>query len=87
MAGADNTKEKNKRDPETAPAKQLIDAIINALTADVPNVDIISALKFAQAATGYKAPIWRAAADSLNTAASDRRPQNVAQGIEMPAQS
>lgn len=81
MAGTEEKKTK-KRDPETAPAMILIDATIAALAANVPNAEIMSALRFARAASGYKAPVWRAAADSLTTAAKQangQQPQAVAQ--------
>ena len=70
MAGTENTKEKAKRDPETAPATVLLDAILVALNAGVPTPKIISALEFSRGATGYKAPIWRAAAKSMTDAAA-----------------
>ena len=78
MPGADS-KEKNKRDPETAPANQLVDAVIAALTVGVPRSEIVAALRFARGAGGYKAPVWRAAASSLNAGAALVGPQDVAQ--------
>lgn len=68
MAGTE-VKEKKKRNPDEAPAMILLDATIAALNAGVPNAEIISSLRFARAASGYKAPVWRAAADALTNAA------------------
>ena len=67
MAGTE-TKSK-KRDPEEAPAIVLIDATLAALAAGVERSEIMSALRFARGASGYKAPVWRAAAQSMTTAA------------------
>ena len=69
MPGADNNTKNKKRDPETAPANQLVDAVIAALSAGVERSEIVSALRFARGAGGYKAPVWRAAASSLTDAA------------------
>jgi len=82
MAGTDN-KTTNKRDPETAPANQLVDAVIAALSANVARAEIISALRFARGAGGYKAPVWRAAANSLTTAAGEAPPQAAQSDVEL----
>ena len=81
MPGAENkeNKEKKARNPEEAPAILLIDATITALKAGVSNTEIISALRFARGSRGYKAPVWRAAAQSMIDAAKAVGPQNVAQ--------
>ncbi len=70
MAGTDNSKPASKRDPDAAPANQLVDAVIAALAAGVGRSEIISALRLARGAGGYKAPVWRAAAQSMNDAAA-----------------
>jgi hypothetical protein len=84
---AGEPKETKKRDPDTAPANQLIDAVLVALRAGVPYEKVISSLEFARAADGYKAPVWRAAADAMTKAAAAMPPQNVAQrrAPEVPA--
>lgn len=68
MAGTEQ-KVAKKRDPDEAPAIVLLDAVIAALAAGVDRSEIMSALRFARGATGYKAPVWRAAAQSMTTAA------------------
>jgi hypothetical protein len=68
MAGTEQ-KVTKKRDPDEAPAIVLIDATLAALAAGVDRSEIMSALRFARGASGYKAPVWRAAAQSMTTAA------------------
>ena len=69
MAGTETATKSKKRDPDEAPAVVLIDATLAALAAGVERSEIMSALRFARGATGYKAPVWRAAAQSMTTAA------------------
>lgn len=69
MPGTEQQKETKKRNPDEAPAIILIDATLAALAAGVDRSEIMSALRFARGASGYKAPVWRAAAQSMTTAA------------------
>ena len=59
-------KENEKLDP---PAQTLLEAIIRAWTAGVPAAEAVPLLKLALAAKGFKAPVWRSAADALNESA------------------
>lgn len=71
---AEEKKKNPPRDPELAPAKILLRAVLAANEAGVDRAQISSALRFALAAQGYKAPVWKAAAQSLTDAVTELKP-------------
>jgi hypothetical protein len=62
-------KEKNGNEKLDPPAQMLLEAIIRAWSAGVPASEAVPLLKLSLSAKGFKAPVWRSAADALSEAA------------------